>query len=132
MSVPSDTERAAAAAVAGLEQALAAAHVTLDLAAMDRILHPDYVIVQPGGDIETKAQVLDSYRGGTRSWKRADVDQLSVRVYGRSATVVGRWVASGHNDGQAFDYQARFLSVWAEENGQWRNVAYQSTEIPLA
>lgn len=79
-------------AVAQAEGQLAAAHVQLDLETIEQLLHPDYVIVQPGGQIETKAEVLASYNSGTRRWDTAQVDQLDIRLYGdHTALVVGRW-----------------------------------------
>jgi len=111
------------------EQVLAEAHVQLDMELIDYLLHPDYVIIQPGGQIESRQQVLDSYRAGDRRWDAACSDQLDVRIYGDSAVVVGRWTASGRNGLEEFDYSARFLSFWLKENGRWRNVAAQSTEI---
>lgn len=117
-------------AIAQAERAIAEAHLTLDLDVIDRLIHADYVIVQPGGATETKADVLASYRTGTRHWDKAEVDQLDIRVHGDTAVVVGRWRASGHNGGEAFDYQARFLSAWTRLDGRWQNIAYQSTEIP--
>ncbi|WP_158231347.1 nuclear transport factor 2 family protein [Bradyrhizobium sp. C9] len=93
-------------AVAAAERALAAAHLTLDLDVINRLIHPDYVIVQPGGAIETKADVLASYRSGTRHWDSARVDELDIRLYQETAVVVGRWLASGRNGPASFDYQA--------------------------
>ncbi|GIQ72644.1 nuclear transport factor 2 family protein [Bradyrhizobium sp. RD5-C2] len=116
-------------AVAAAEHALAAAHLTLDLDVIDRLIHPDYVIVQPGGAIETKADVLASYRSGTRHWEAARVDELDIRLYQDTAVVVGRWLASGRNGPASFDYRARFLSVWVRLGGRWQNLAYQATEI---
>lgn len=118
-----------ALAVASAEEALAQAHVDLALNVIDDLLHPDYIAIQPGGVVEARQAVLDSYRSGTRHWDSASVDELDVRVYDGAAVVIGRWTASGRNGAQAFCYQARFLSVWARQQGQWRNVAYQSTEI---
>ncbi len=43
---PPDTEL-----VLHAEHALAQAHITLDLATIDQLLHPDYLIVQPGGTL---------------------------------------------------------------------------------
>lgn len=125
-------ERAPGAAIAEVveaEQKLAAAHVTLDLAQIDRLLHPDYVIIQPGGGIESKAEVLASYRSGTRRWERARSDELDVRLFGDTAVVVGRWAAAGRNGDEPFDYCARFLAVWVNNGGQWQNLASQSTPI---
>jgi hypothetical protein len=117
-------------AVAQAERALAEAHLSLDLAIFDRLLHKDYVVIQPGGLTRDKAETLASLRGGTRHWDRASVDQLDIRLYDGTAVVTGRWSASGRNGAASFDEQARFLSVWVREDGRWQNVAYQSTDIP--
>jgi hypothetical protein len=55
-----------AEAVIHAEQRLAAAHLTLDLATIAALLHDEYVIVQPGRRIETKADVPASYASGER------------------------------------------------------------------
>jgi ketosteroid isomerase-like protein len=118
-----------AEAVIHAEQRLAAAHLTLDLATIAALLHDEYVIVQPGGRIETKADVLASYASGERCWDSASVDGLDVKLYGDVARVVGVWRASGSNAGTPFDYQARFVSIWVKQADQWRNLSYASAEI---
>lgn len=109
--------------------ALAQAHLTLDLSTMERLLHPDYIILQPGGSIDSKADVLASYSSGGRSWRTAQTDQLDIHVYGHTGIVTGRWRAAGIHDGQAFDYQSRFISVWIKTEEVWQNITYQSTEM---
>lgn len=111
------------------EQQLAQAHLVMDLAVIARRLHDDYVVVQPGGRLETKQDVLHSYTHEIREWHTAEVDQLDVRLYGETAVVIGRWRATGQNNAVHFDYAARFLSVWVWHDGRWQNVAYQATEI---
>ncbi|MDQ3693343.1 MAG: nuclear transport factor 2 family protein [Chloroflexota bacterium] len=118
-------------AVADAERELAAAHLTLDLAVLDRLFHHDYVIVQSDGGTETKAEILASFQTGERRWDLAEVDQLDIRDYGAAAVVIGRWRATGHNRQTPFDYAARFLSLWVKDDSRWQNVAYQSTEIPF-
>lgn len=125
------TKHADNRAIIAAERDLAAAHVTLNLAALDRLFHRDYVIVQPNGTTETKAEVLASFAAGERHWDTAEVDQPDVRRYGDAAVVVGRWRATGRNRQVSFNYAARFLSFWVNEDGRWQNVAYQSTEIPF-
>ena len=116
-------------AVAQAERKLAEAHLQLDLKTIDHLLHPDYVIIQPGGKVETKAEVLASYQTGTRRWNSAQSDQLDIRPYGHMAIVVGRWRASGQYGAERFDYAARFLSIWVKQDGRWQNIGYQATEI---
>jgi ketosteroid isomerase-like protein len=116
-------------AVAQAERYLATAHLQLDLETLEHLLHPDYVIVQSGGKVETKAEVLASYRTGTRHWDTAQADHLDIRLYGDTAIVIGRWRASGQHGTECFDYAARFLSIWVKQKGRWQNIAYQATEI---
>lgn len=122
-------EEVTESAVIAAEQRLAAAHVTLDLEQISRLLHDDYIIIQPDGRTETKEQVLASYRSGNRHWNAAHSDQLDVRFFGKTAVVVGRWTAAGQNGEERFDYSARFLALWVYEDGRWQNVASQSTEL---
>jgi hypothetical protein len=77
--------------IAANEQVIAAAHVSLDLEAIDRLYHPEFIVVQPDGMIETKPEVLASYRSGERCWDFAEVDRLHIRVTGACAVVLGRW-----------------------------------------
>ncbi len=116
-------------AIIQAEQALAAAHLTLDLATLDCLLHPNYVIVQPDGTIETKADTLASLQTGDRHWELAESDELIVHLHGDTAVVTGRWRGRGRNGAVIFDYQARFLSTWVQSAKGWRNVAYMATEI---
>jgi ketosteroid isomerase-like protein len=116
-------------AIIEAEEHLAAASLNLDLSVFEQLLHPDYVIVQPGGIVENKAETMASLASDTRHWQVARSDEMEVRVYGDTAVVIGRWTGKGQNGDEPFDYQARFLSVWVKENRQWCNVAFQSTPI---
>ena len=111
------------------EQTLARAHITMDIKTISQLLHQDYVIVQPGGKIETKADVLASYQIGNRHWDIAQVDQLEVKIYKDMGRVIGLWRGVGTNNGQAFNYQARFISIWVREDEDWENISYSSAEI---
>lgn len=116
--------------VLAAEQQLASAHASHDLRRIATLLHDDYRILQPNGTVETKAEVLASYADDDRYWDLAEVTDLSVVVHGMVAQVVGIWRATGSNDGVAFEYRARFLSVWLKEDEEWRNIAYSSAELP--
>ncbi len=111
------------------EQAWTAAFLHLDLATIEHLMADDYTIIQPGGRVWDKAETLASLRSEQRHWESARSDELSVRLYGDTAIMIGRWTAKGVNHGQAFDYQARYTSVWVKRNDRWQIVADQSTEI---
>ena len=84
----------------------------MDIELIDSMLHPDYVIIQPRGIVETNGKVLNSYRSGLRRWDFARSDQMDIHVYGKMVIVIGRWQAEGRIGDIDFDYLARFLFVW--------------------
>lgn len=107
------------------------AHRELDVEALDRLMHEDYTQIQGDGAIWNKDAALKSYQSGGRRWEWAESDELVVRVYGEAAVVKGRWRAKGVNQGERFDYAARYVSVWVKEWGWWQMVSDQSTEIEI-
>lgn len=116
-------------AVLAAEQAWLDAHLRMDLSLLESLMHRDYFRIQPDGGVWDKTRTLASYQSGQREWTAAHVDELDVRIYGSTAVVIGRWQARGVNHGEAFDYAARYVSVWVLDDGRWQMVSDQSTEI---
>ncbi|MGH3144506.1 MAG: nuclear transport factor 2 family protein [Rubrobacter sp.] len=101
-------ERSAAAEeVLRAEREWLLAHLRLDVPALEGLMAPDYAQIDSEGSVVGREQVLDSFRSGERGWSEAHSDEHSVRVYGNTAVVVGRWRARGTNAGLTFDYAAR-------------------------
>lgn len=111
------------------EKAWLEAHRKLDVNAIERLMHTDYFQIQGNGDVWDKDDALGTYRSGNRGWEWAESDEIDVSMYGLTAVVRGRWRARGVNHGEAFDYAARYVSVWVKEDGRWQMVSDQSTEI---
>ena len=101
----------------------------LDLDAIERILAEDYTQIQADGSVIGKLEALASYRSMTRRWEQADSMDYHVRIEGQVALLIGLWKARGENDGERFDYQARFLSVYVRRDGRWQLLSDQSTPL---
>jgi len=112
-----------------VERAWTEAHLRGDLQTLEKIMAFDYVKIKSDGSLSDKKTTLASYQPDRRAWDVARGDEYDVRVYGETAVLIGRWIARGHNDGQPFDYAARFLSIYVRRDGRWQMVAEQSTEI---
>jgi ketosteroid isomerase-like protein len=115
--------------ILAIERAWTQAHLQDDPAVIEQIMAEDYVKILPNGSLSGKAETLAAYQPGVRYWDHAQGDEYNVRIYGDTAVVIGRWTARGMNNGQQFDYSARFLSIYVRRNGRWQMVADQSTEI---
>ena len=112
-----------------IEHEWAAAHRNGDFATMERLMADDFVKVLPDGSLANKAEVLASLRDQHRSWYFAAGDEYDVRILGDAAVVIGRWRGRGSNNGQPFDYSARFSSIYVRRDGRWLMLTEQSTTI---
>ena len=115
--------------VMAAEEEWTQAHLKTDVKALDKLMHPDYTIIKPNGEVWNKEKALTSYIPGKRDWTEAGSSKHQVRIYGKTAIVIGLWTAKGVNNGKPFDYSARYISVWIKENDRLRMVSDQSTEI---
>lgn len=115
--------------VLAVEYAWTEAHLRGDVQTLEAIMAFDYLKIQSDGSLSDKKTTLASYQPDRRAWDVARGDEYDVRIYGETAVVIGRWTARGNNDGQPFDYAARFLSIYVRRDGRWQMVAEQSTEI---
>lgn len=107
------------AAVVAAERAWVEAHRRMDVEAIARLMADDYSSVREDGAVWGRAETLAAYVPGARHWDEAESDRYHVRVNGDTAVLVARWRARGVNNGQAFDYAARFTAVYVRREGRW-------------
>jgi ketosteroid isomerase-like protein len=100
-----------------------------DVAAMDRILADDFVLVTGHGKSFTRADLLKEARGNTVFEHQEDTEQ-TVRVWGDTAVVTALLWAKGTGDGKPFDYKLWFSDVYVRTPGGWRYVFGQAS-LPL-
>ncbi|HXQ33165.1 MAG TPA: nuclear transport factor 2 family protein, partial [Anaerolineales bacterium] len=102
--------------VLAVEHAWTEAHLRGDVQTLEAIMAFDYVKIKSDGSLSDKKTTFAAYQPDRRAWDVARGDEYDVRVYGETAVVIGRWTARGHNDGQPFDYAARFLSIYVRRD----------------
>lgn len=117
------------AAVLAAERAWTDAHLQSDFAVLARMMAADYRRIESDGSMHDREAVLAAYRPDRRHWDYAAGDEYDVRIYGDVALVIGRWTARGVNNGETFDYAARFLSIYIRRAGRWQMLAEQSTPL---
>ena len=100
-----------------------------DVVALDRLYADDYILTQSFG-LTSKAQLLDAYKSGRVKYTSASDKDLSVRVYGDTAVTTGILILKGQNPNGDFTMNARCTSVFLKQQGRWRLVASQLSDIP--
>jgi ketosteroid isomerase-like protein len=113
-----------------LERELVAAIAQKDLATYDRIVADDYVVFDPAGKILTKAEIMASYRSGSRGYSGLEIYDVSGRVFGDTAVVSARTKGFRHEDGRDVPNRVRYIRVFSRRGGRWQAVSQMSASLP--
>ena len=109
------------------------AHATIhkDLAALDKIYHPDLTYSHSTASLQSKEQVLKSVAGPSVVESMTFHD-TSIRIYGNVALVRGRNELRNGTPGNMKDNHLNILWVLLKGPGPhgWQIVARQTTRLP--
>jgi ketosteroid isomerase-like protein len=106
-----------------------AAMVKADMTALGGLLADDLTYVHSSGQLETKAQFLDTLRTGKLRFLSAKPASRVVRLYGDTAVVNGQFDVKVKAQGKEIAMLLRFTEVWVKKGGGWKLTAWQSTRI---
>ncbi len=115
--------------VARLANEWIAAESRGDTAFLERILADDFVAVGPLGFMLTKPEWLRRHQPGNMTYASLDLDEVTVRVYGDAAVLVGRQVQDAAYRGNSVKAQLRTTAVLVRQQGSWRVVGIHMSAI---
>ena len=115
--------------LAGLQRERFDATVAGDVAALTRLLADDLVYVHTSAKLDTKTSYIDAVREGRLPYKSFEIEDQVVRAYGDAGviTAVVRITLRGADQDRILN--VRCTNVWARRDGNWQEVAWQSTRI---
>ena len=104
-----------------------------DRASLERVLAPDFLLIDVMTGSEIPRPVLLELVG-SRQLVFASVERIDarVRLYGKAAVVTGRTRMQGHYGEQRFAAHSRYTHVYVQAGGAWRLVSAQGTPIAAA
>jgi ketosteroid isomerase-like protein len=117
--------------VASLDTAYQRAVRNNDVAAMDRILADDFVLVTGKGKIHTKADLLGEARSKNVVYEHQEDSNQTVRIWGDTAVVTALLWAKGTDNGKPFEYRLWFSDTYVRTSTGWRYVFGQAS-LPLS
>lgn len=114
-----------AATIAALDTEYQAAVERNDWRVMDRILHPDFVLVLGDGTVYSREQLIDSARNRSVVYEKQveEAGTQVVRMYGDStATVTALLILKGRRarDSSELDYKLWFTDTYVRTKEGWR------------
>jgi homoserine O-acetyltransferase len=120
----------AAAEAESIERRLVQAIGSGDLATYDTLVADDYVVIEAGGALRTKADVMASYRTGQRGYRDLRIDEVKSHLFGDTAVVHARTYGRRLDAGQETLNRVRYVRVYARRNGRWQAVAQMAAPLP--
>jgi len=122
-------ESAAEREVLKVEEELDQAFAKGDTATLDRIWADDVIYTSASGQVFTKAQYPERFRSGARKFDSFAHDDIRVRLYGNMAVLTGRSTSVLHDGGKLSAGPRRFTHIYVKQDGRWRLVAHQVTDV---
>lgn len=102
-----------------LAQEWAAAERHGDTTFMERILADDFVAVGPRGFVLTKADWLQRYASGDLKHETFAWEDVTVRVFGDAAILIGRETESGTYQNHPIQGQFRTTLMYVRQRDSW-------------
>ena len=100
-----------------------------DTKAMDAIVADDCVVINPVGELVTKAEHLKAMKDGTLRFDSIEHSEVKVRVYGDAAVLTSRGQVKVTIKGRSESLSVRNSEFYAKQGGKWRCVSAQVTRI---
>jgi hypothetical protein len=99
-----------------------------DVAALAPLLDDNLVYINSVGDVFDKQHYLHALESGRLAYdKDFDVRETEFRVLNGLVILVGVMLGHSRLDGEQQVFHFRCISVWREQAGDWRMVAWQSS-----
>ena len=103
--------------------------VATDLTALNQLLSDDLTYTHSSGWTQTKAEYIESLRSGELKYLSFEASDVKVRVYGNAAVVNGIAEVKARSKGQETVSKIRYLDVYVKQQGDWKQVAWESTRL---
>ncbi len=118
--------------VIALENQWAKAQTQDDVAAMDKLLSPDFLGITASGEVVTKMQQLDRMRNRTVVIRSLQLSDVRVKLLGQhAASVTSLAEIDGTADGHPLVGRFRYTHVFQKlPNGVWSITNFEATRIP--
>ena len=100
-----------------------------DAAAIDKILGPDYTMVDSVGVSASRSEVLEQLRSGILKFDAFTTSEIKPRIFQGGGVLTGRLATKGKYKDKDISGDYRFIDVFEFKNGAWKAVYTQLSEI---
>ncbi|HEY1800649.1 MAG TPA: nuclear transport factor 2 family protein [Terriglobales bacterium] len=112
-----------------LEKMWDQAQLLHDAGALERLVSPDFVNTEWDGTVSDRTKYLSDIRDPLYKPATMSIRDVSIKLYGSTAIVVGVYHAEGRYRDRPFDHVGRFTDTWILIGDRWQCVASHASLI---
>jgi len=112
------------------ERDVCKAFLDADVAALERVLTPDFTLTLSNGEVNTRADEVNELRSKKVHYDVFENYDMLVRLYGNDiAVALGKTRVKGTADGKPFDRVVQFTDTLIKRDGGWQLAAGHVSRI---
>jgi ketosteroid isomerase-like protein len=101
-----------------------------DIATLNALLSDDLVYTHSTARLDTKKSLIEAMESGKTVYTAVEPSEVQAQDLGDAVVLTGSAQIRVVSNGNPLSFRVRFTDVYANKNGQWQMVAWQSTRIP--
>jgi ketosteroid isomerase-like protein len=101
-----------------------------DLAALNTLISDDLVYTHSSARLDTKKTLIGNMEAGSTVYTSVVPSDVKAQDLGDTVVLTGSCKISVMSQGRPNSFGVRFTDVWANRDGQWQMVTWQSTRTP--
>ena len=106
------------------------AFLDADVAALERVLMPDFTLTLSSGEVSTRADEINELHSKKVHYDVFENYDMLARFYGNdTAVVLGKTRVKGTAEGKAFDRVVQFTDTLIKRDGRWQLAAGHVSKI---
>jgi ketosteroid isomerase-like protein len=98
--------------------------------AMEKMLHPDFVLTDYDGSVLNKTQFLASMRDKSNQLTSEVSQDMKLHHHGDTVVVIGATHEKGTAKGKPYEHYGRFTDTWIKRDDRWLCIASQLALVP--
>ena len=105
------------------------AFLDADVAALERMLTPEFTLTLSNGEVSTRADEITELRSAKVHYSVFENYDMLARLYGDTAVVLGKTRVKGTSEGKSFDRVVQFTDTLIKRDGRWQLAAGHVSRI---
>ena len=101
-----------------------------DIAALNALLADELVYTHSSARLDTKQSLIGAMESGATVYTSVEPSDVKAMDCGNVVVLTGSARIQVTSQGKPNAFTVRFTDVYADRNGQWQMVAWQSTRTP--